>query len=164
MPSKRKDCKGRILRNGEVQRRDGMYMFRYTDPDGKRKAVYSWKLVSTDKVPEGKKCVMALRDIERQIQRDLEDGIRAGEANTITVNALFKSFMDLRTDLKETTRCNYICLYDKQVRDELGGLKFGVSSFLTFRDCICIWSKILASRQVRFKVSIPYCTKCLRAL
>ena len=71
MPSKRKDSKGRILRNGEVQRRDGMYMFRYTDPDGKRKAVYSWKLVSTDKVPEGKKCVMALRDIERQIQRDL---------------------------------------------------------------------------------------------
>lgn len=123
MPSKRKDSKGRILRNGEVQRRDGMYMFRYTDPDGKRKAVYSWKLVSTDKVPEGKKCVMALRDIERQIQRDLEDGIRAGEANTITVNALFKSFMDLRTDLKETTRCNYICLYDKQVRDELGGRK-----------------------------------------
>ena len=61
--------------------------------------------------------------IERQIQRDLEDGIRAGEANTITVNALFKSFMDLRTDLKETTRCNYICLYDKQVRDELGGRK-----------------------------------------
>ena len=123
MPSKRKDSKGRILRNGEVQRRDGMYMFRYTDPDGKRKAVYSWKLVSTDKVPEGKKCVMALRDIERQIQRDLEDGIRAGEANTITVNALFKSFMDLRSDLKETTRCNYICLYDKQVRDELGGRK-----------------------------------------
>ena len=67
--------------------------------------------------------MMALRDIERQIQRDLEDGIRAGEANTITVNALFKSFMDLRTDLKETTRCNYICLYDKQVRDELGGRK-----------------------------------------
>ena len=37
MPSKRKDSKDRILRNGEVQRRDGMYMFRYTDPDGKRK-------------------------------------------------------------------------------------------------------------------------------
>ena len=70
--------------------------------------LYSWKLVSTDKVPEGKKCMMALRDLERQIQRDLEDGIRAGEANTITVNALFKSFMDLRSDLKETTRCNYI--------------------------------------------------------
>ena len=164
MPSKRKDSKGRILRNGEVQRRDGMYMFRYTDPDGKRKAVYSWKLVSTDKVPEGKKCVMALRDIERQIQRDLEDGIRAGEANTITVNALFKSFMDLRTDLKETTRCITFAYTTSRFGMNLADVKFGVSSFLTFRDCICIWSKILASRQVRFKVSIPYCTKCLRAL
>ena len=81
-----------------------MYMFRYTDPDGKRKAVYSWKLVSTDKVPEGKKCVMALRDIERQIQRDLEDGIRAGEANTITVNALFKSFMDVYNEATESRK------------------------------------------------------------
>lgn len=123
MPSKRKDSKGRILRNGEVQRQDGKYMFRYTDPDGKRKAVYSWKLVSTDKVPEGKKCFMALRDIERQIQRDLEDGIRSGEANTITVNVMFKSLMDLRSDLRESTRCNYIGLYNKHVREEFGGRK-----------------------------------------
>mgnify|MGYP003306162252 CR=1 FL=1 len=28
---KRKDSKGRVLRNGEVQRPDGKYMFRYTD-------------------------------------------------------------------------------------------------------------------------------------
>ena len=67
MPEKRRDNKGRILRNGEVQRPDGMYMFRYTDLDGKRKTVYSWKLVETDKAPDGKRCVSALRDIERQV-------------------------------------------------------------------------------------------------
>ncbi len=89
MPGKRKGSKGRILRNGEVQRRGGMYMSRYTDQDRKRKAVYSWKLVSTDRVPDGKKCVMALRDIERHIQRGLGDGIRAGGANPITPQLLF---------------------------------------------------------------------------
>ena len=31
--------------------------------------------------------------------------------------------MDLRSDLKEPTRCNYLCLDDKHVRDELGGRK-----------------------------------------
>lgn len=123
MPEKRRDNKGRLLRNGEVQRADGMYMFRYNDVNGERKSIYSWKLVGTDKAPEGKRCTVALRDLEKQITRDIEDGIRSGDANAITVNMLFESFMELRTDLRETTRCNYICLYDKHVRDELGGRK-----------------------------------------
>lgn len=54
MSSKRKDSKGRVLRNGETQRPDGRYMFRYTDAWGERQTVYSWKLVETDKIPEGK--------------------------------------------------------------------------------------------------------------
>lgn len=123
MPEKRRDNKGRLLRNGEVQRADGLYMFRYNDAEGNRKTVYSWKLVSTDKAPDGKRCVTALRDLEKQINKDIEDGIRTGDANAITVNTLFKSFMELRTDLRETTRCNYICLYDKHVREELGWKK-----------------------------------------
>lgn len=106
-----------------MQRADGLYMFRYNDAEGNRKTVYSWKLVSTDKAPDGKRCVTALRDLEKQINKDIEDGIRTGDANAITVNTLFKSFMELRTDLRETTRCNYICLYDKHVREELGWKK-----------------------------------------
>lgn len=120
MPDKRRDNKGRLLRNGEVQRTDGKYMFRYTDREGKRQTVYSWKLVDTDKVPEGKRCKIALRDMEKQINRDLDDDIRTADANKITVNDLFESFMDLRTDLRETTRCNYICLYDSYVKEQIG--------------------------------------------
>lgn len=123
MSEKRKDSKGRILRNGEVQRSDGKYMFRYTDPNGKRQTVYSWKLVSTDKTPNGKRSQAALRDMEKQIQRDLDDSIRTADASTLTVNDLFASFMGLRTDLKETTRCNYICLYDKHIRERIGDRK-----------------------------------------
>lgn len=116
MSEKRRDSKGRILRNGEVQRADGKYMFRYIDSDGKRHSVYSWKLVETDKVPESKRSQIALRDLEKQIQRDIDDGIRTAAANTVTVDRQFKAFMDLRVDLKETTRCNYICLYSKHVQ------------------------------------------------
>ena len=53
MSEKRRDSKGRVLQNGESQRSDGKYMFRYTDGTGERHTVYSWKLVSTDKAKGG---------------------------------------------------------------------------------------------------------------
>lgn len=37
----RKDSRGRNLKNGETQRKDGMYQYRYMDLDNKRKTVYS---------------------------------------------------------------------------------------------------------------------------
>lgn len=120
MSEKRKDSKGRILRNGEVQRPDGKYMFRYTDLSGKRQTLYSWKLVSTDKVPEGKRCGAALRDMIQVVQKDMLDDIRTSESTTVTVDDLFRSFMDMRVDLKETTRCTYIGLYEKHVSGVIG--------------------------------------------
>ena len=120
MQDKRRDSRGRILRNGEVQRADGKYMFRYVDAVGIRRTVYSWKLVDTDKVPEGKKHGEALREIEKQLMRDKEDGIRSFDANVLTVNDLFSAFMKRRTDLRKTTRCNYMNLYNTQLRDDIG--------------------------------------------
>ena len=39
--AKRRDNKGRVLHVGEAQMEDGRYMYRYKDPYGKRKTVYS---------------------------------------------------------------------------------------------------------------------------
>ena len=62
---KKKDDKGRILNKGESQLEDGRYRYRYTDLNGKRHTIYSWRLVSSDKTPAGKKkivlCVMLKR-------------------------------------------------------------------------------------------------------
>ena len=44
MSEKRRDNRNRILREGEYQRSDGRYRFRYIDEDGKEKNVYSWRL------------------------------------------------------------------------------------------------------------------------
>lgn len=120
MTDKRRDNKGRVLRNGEVQRADGMYMFRYTDAGGTRRSVYSWRLVGTDKAPEGKRSGEPLRDQEKRILRDLDDGIRADTASRTSVNDLFDSFLSVRTDLRQTTRRNYIVLYNAHVRQTLG--------------------------------------------
>lgn len=121
MPEKRRDSRGRILRNGEVQRPDGKYMFRYTDHKGQRHTVYSWKLVNTDKSKDGRRNQQALRDIEQQILKDLADGINLRDAAHITVNDLFKQFLDIRKDLRESTRCCYSNLYKKHVEPVLGG-------------------------------------------
>lgn len=120
MAEKRRDNKGRILRTGEVQRKDGLYMYRYTDMNGQRRTVYSWKLVETDKVPNGKRCTDALRDIEKQIQINMADGIKSHEAKSITLDMLFQRFMDTRIDLKESSRCNYTFLYNKHIKNSIG--------------------------------------------
>ena len=60
--TKRKDSKGRILKTGESQRKDGIYMYRYSDIRGKRKTIYSNDLKE-------------LREREALIQRDSFDRI-----------------------------------------------------------------------------------------
>ena len=72
---KRRDNKNRILRTGESQRKDGRYAYKYIDTFGKPQFVYSWKVVPTDKTPAGKRDDIALREKEKEIQKDLDDGI-----------------------------------------------------------------------------------------
>ena len=70
MSEKRRDNKNRILRTGESQRKDGRYAYKYIDTFGKPQFVYSWKLVPTDKTPAGKRDDIALREKEKEIQKD----------------------------------------------------------------------------------------------
>ena len=75
MSEKRRDNKNRILRTGESQRKDGRYAYKYIDTFGKPQFVYAWKLVPTDKTPAGKREDISLREKEKEIQKDLDDGI-----------------------------------------------------------------------------------------
>lgn len=120
MPEKRRDHKGRVLRSGESVRADGRYMFRYCDLDGKRRSVYSWKLVSTDRIPAGRHDVPALRDMEKSILRDLDDGIGACDQSCETFGDFFEKFMDIRRDLKPSTRISYIDGYNEYIKKDLG--------------------------------------------
>lgn len=119
MSEKRRDSKNRILQNGESQRKDGKYEFKYVDVNGTRRSAYSWKLVATDRVPEGKRCELSLREMEKQIRRDLEDGISTHTANSITLNELFDTYMSTK-ELKQSTRTNYMYMYKNYVRNVIG--------------------------------------------
>ena len=90
MSEKRRDNKGRLLRQGELQRSDGKYEYRYYDEKGERKSVYSWKLVDTDRIPSGKRCNESLRPMEKRIRRDLEDGIHTHEDRFMCMYSIFE--------------------------------------------------------------------------
>ena len=67
----RRDSKRRVLRPGESIRADGKYQSKY-HIDGKPHFVYSWKLEPTDKLPKGKKPCLSLRELEKQVNTDLD--------------------------------------------------------------------------------------------
>ena len=96
MSEKRRDNRNRILREGEYQRSDGRYRFRYIDEDGKEKNVYSWRLDKNDPMPKGKKREPSLREKEKQIEADLFDHIVTNGGN-YTVLELVE--LDHRLDL-----------------------------------------------------------------
>lgn len=118
----KKDTKGRNLKQNEDQMKDGRYRYRYTDKFGERKAVYSWRLVTTDKTPKGKRDDISLREKEKQIEKDLEEGIRTYEAN-ISVNELFEKYLKTKINLANATKNNYIHLWEKNVKDKIGSIK-----------------------------------------
>lgn len=120
MAPKRRDSKGRLLKVGESQRSDGMYMYRYNDAGGVRRTIYSWRLVDTDKLPTGKKAGAPLRDLEKQLIRDTDDGIESFAASKKTLDDFFYKYMAMKKELKPTTRAGYIQVYNNYIKSELG--------------------------------------------
>lgn len=125
MAKNKYDKKGRLLQQGERQREDGRYEYRYIDAEGKTRSMYSWRLVSTDKAPSGKNSPVPLREMEKQARRDVEDGIKSCIAARTTLNDFFDSYIAAKNELKPSTRENYKYMYGKYVHDGLGNRKVG---------------------------------------
>lgn len=106
MSEKRRDSRNRILRNGESQRKDGRYAYKYVDGNGQKCFLYSWKLEKTDKLPAGKRDDLSLREKIKLLQKDLDDEIvpRGGE---MTVYQLAKKYISQKTGVKHNTEANY---------------------------------------------------------
>lgn len=119
MSEKRRDNKGRVLRTGESQRADGRYMYKYVNRAGETKVVYSWKLVATDRVPKGKRDDLSLREKEREIQRDLEDGIDT-KGKKMTLCELYAKKTAQRINVKKNTLAGRKYLMDALKQDKLG--------------------------------------------
>ena len=119
---KGKDSKGRKLKEGETQDKDGRYRYRYTDTDGKRRSVYSWRLVASDRTPEGKKICAPLRELELEIKIKLSEGICVGNGS-MTVNQLMERYFSTKTELAVSTKNNYLYLWEKNLKNHPLGSK-----------------------------------------
>ena len=119
MTEKRRDNKGRILRTGESQRTDGRYLYKYVDDTGTPQCVYAWKLVPTDKTPAGKRDKPSLRELEKEIQKDLADGIDS-IGKKMTLCQLYAKQNASRSNVKKTTILQREQLMEILKRDKLG--------------------------------------------
>ena len=124
----RKDSKGRTLRKGEsVRRSDGMYIYTYFDPSGKRRYVYASSLAR-------------LREKEEQQKKDQMDGLDIYVAGKASVNFVFDRYLKCKAGLRETTRRNYAYTYDHFVRNGLGKRKI---AGVKYSDILCFYKDLL---------------------
>lgn len=121
--AERRDTKNRLLGKGEYQKSDGRYMYRYVDSKGNNRFVYSWTLTQTDRPPKGKHSEKCLRELEKEIAKDLQDEIDSFKAKKMTLNAFYEDYIEQKQELKTSTRTNYKYMYKKYVWDSIGRRK-----------------------------------------
>lgn len=105
---RRKDGKGRVLKDGEYQRPNGSYEYRWRE-NGKRFVIYGRTLEE-------------LRQKEKTVAVEQSRGIRA-DARTLTVNDIYQNWVQLKKGLKENTFKNYQYMYEQFVKDDFGKKK-----------------------------------------
>ena len=117
----RRDSKHRLLRAGESIRADGKYQFKYYVGD-KAKFVYSWRLEPTDKLPAGKKATPSLRELEKQIGRDIESQLDPQKLN-LTVVEITERYLSTKTGSRPSTVANYNFVMNILKNEEFGAKK-----------------------------------------
>lgn len=121
IPNKRTDNRGRILKTGESQRKDGRYAYKYVGTDKKPHFVYSWRLNETDPFPKGKRPCKSLRELEKEIDRDIEDGINHADAK-MTVCELYRKHIESNPNVRESTKNGREQLMTILKNDKIGNM------------------------------------------
>ena len=124
MSTKRKDNKKRVLRKGEGQRSDGRYYFKYQDAKGDTHFVYSWKLEPYDIPPVGKEAELSLREMKKQIIRNVEDGI-LGYDSRVTVLQLVQLYLQQKVGVRHNTQANYNFVVNIIKKEPFGSMLIG---------------------------------------
>ena len=124
----RKDTKGRVLHKGEDYKKEKkLYRYSYTDPMGKRRCIYS-------------KDLEELREKEKQLQRDQLDGLDIYVQGNADVNFAFDRYIATKTELRSSTKTNYLYTYDRYVRDGFGKKKL---SDVRYSDVVLFYNALL---------------------
>lgn len=130
----RKDGKGRVLRKGEHYRKvDGRYSYIYTDPLGKQRTIYANSLVT-------------LRQKEEALVRDQMDGLDVYVAGSADVNFLFDRYISTKSELRSTTRSNYLYTWNHFIRDTFGKKKI---KDVKYSDVLFFYTDLLQNQHLQ---------------
>ena len=134
MAKARKDNKGRALRKGETYRKgENNYMYKYRDPMGRIKYIYSNNLLT-------------LREREKKLIRDQMDGLDVYVAGRADVNFAFDRYMSTKTELRSTTRANYLYTWDKYVKDGFGKRKI---ADIRYSDVLGFYNNLMSEKKLK---------------
>ena len=107
---RRKDKKNRVLKDGESYReKEHRYMYRWVDSDKKRHCVYAQTLD-------------ALRVKEKEIIRNKVDEINTA-GSSLRLDDVYRLWMKNKVGLKESTKVNYLYMYDHFIGPKIGRMK-----------------------------------------
>ncbi|MBN7774409.1 site-specific integrase [Clostridium aminobutyricum] len=106
---RRKDNKKRVLKEGEYQRTNGTFEYKWRDKTGKRHSIYA-------------KTLEELREKEVDVLRDVLDGIRSDKKD-LTINDLYNLWVRIKRGLKDNTFQNYKYMYTQFVEPDFGNIK-----------------------------------------
>lgn len=109
MIKRRKDNRGRVLKEGESQRKNGTYDYRWKDKIGNRHSIYANTLDE-------------LRNKREMVLRDTMDGMKI-TAQRVTVNDMYNIWVQIKKGVKDNTFQNYKYMYNQFVLDSLGRYK-----------------------------------------
>lgn len=133
MAKARKDSRGYALRTGECERKDGRYSFSYTDRKGDRHIIYG-------------KTLALLRQEEKKLEKYLLDGVDPFASQKISLNEQFDHYISQKFDLKDTTKANYIYMYNRMVRDGFGKRKL---ASIKYSDVKKFYFELLTERGIK---------------
>ena len=103
---KRKDRSNRVLRDGESQRKNLTYQYRYTDSMGKRRTVYA-------------KTLNELRQKEEKIRKELDWGLTYADGQ-LTVIELLERYISLKQGVRYNTKVGYQFVLNIVRKEEFG--------------------------------------------
>lgn len=106
---RRKDSKNRVLKEGEYQRSNGTYEYKWRDKSGERHSLYA-------------KTLDELRSKETEVARDVLNGTQTQTTN-LTINDMYNRWVQLKRGLKDNTFTNYKYMYTQFVEPSFGNIK-----------------------------------------
>lgn len=128
MATVRKDAKGRVLHKGEFFKKDKqLYCYGYTDAFGARRYIYA-------------KDLGELREKEKDVKKDELDGIDKYALAQSDLNYVFDRYIATKSELRGTTKTNYVFTYNRYVRKGFG--KKNISS-IKYSDVLYFYNALL---------------------